>query len=118
MDLVRDVLDLPLLDSDGNPVGRVDGIVAELGDDGRLRVSALEISGAARAGRLHPALRDRAERLLERLRPAPAGSARIPWSDVERVGKSIRLRSRRAVEGPLAWERWLARHVIRRIPGG
>ena len=117
MDLVRDVLDLPVLDPDGQPVGRVDGIVAELGPDGRLRVRALEISGATRARRLHPGLGDWTERVLRRVRPVPAGPSRIPWSEVETIGKAIRLRSRRAVEGALGWERWLARHVIGRIPG-
>jgi sporulation protein YlmC with PRC-barrel domain len=117
MDLVRDVLDLPVLDPDGLPVGRVDGIVAELDADGRLRVRALEIGGATRARRLHPRLADWTERMLRRVRPVPAGPSRIPWSDVETVGRAIRLRSRRAVEGALGWERWLARHVIGRIPG-
>jgi hypothetical protein len=117
MDLVRDVLDLPVLDPDGLPVGRVDGIVAELDPDGRLRVRALEMGGAARARRLHPRLASWTERVLRRVRPVPAGPSRIPWSEVETIGKAIRLRSRRAVEGALGWERWLARHVIGRIPG-
>ena len=72
MDLIRDVLDLPILDPDGVPLGRVDGIVAELDPDGRLRVRALEISGEARARRLHPVIGRWAERLLRRVRPVTA----------------------------------------------
>lgn len=117
MDLIRDVLDLPILDPDGLPIGRVDGIVAQLGADGRLRVLALEISGATRARRLHPVLGNWVERLLHRARPVPAGSSLIPWSEIDSIGKAIRLRSRRAVEGTLGWERWLARRVIGRVPG-
>ena len=117
MDLIRDVLDLPILDPDGLPIGRVDGIVGELDADGGLRVRALEISGATRARRLHPVLGDWTERLLRRMRPVPAGSCLIPWAEVDTVGKTIRLRSRRAVEGALGWERWLARRVVGRIPG-
>ena len=117
MELIRDVLDLAVLDPDGRPLGRVDGIVGELDAEGRLRVRALEISGATRARRLHPALGDWMERLLERVRPVPAGPSRIPWSDVDTVGKTIRLRSRQALEGALGWERWLARSVVGRIPG-
>src|SRR6185503_12197860 len=97
MDLIRDVLDLPILDPDGVPLGRVDGIVAELDPDGRLRVRALEISGEARA-----------QRLLRRVRPVTAGPSRIPWSEIGTIGKSIRLRSRLAGEGTRGWERWLA----------
>src|SRR6478735_5658353 len=100
MDLVRDVLDLPILDPDGLPLGRVDGIVAELDPDGRLRVRALEISGEARGRRLHPVI---------------GGPSRIPWSEIGTIGKSIRLRSRLAGEGTCGWERWLARHVVGRI---
>ena len=117
MDLIRDVLDLPILDPEGLPIGRVDGIVAELDADGRLRVRALEISGATRARRLHPVLGNWTERLLRRVRPVPAGPSLIPWSEIDSIGKAIRLRSRRAVEGTLGWERWLARRVIGRIPG-
>lgn len=118
MNLVRDVLDLPVLDPEGQPVGRVDGIIAELDPDGRLRVRALEISGATRARRLHPRLAQWTERVLRRVRPVPAGPSVIPWPEVETTGKAIHLRTRRAVEGALGWERWLARHVIGRIPGG
>jgi hypothetical protein len=118
MDLIRDVLDLPLVDPDGLPLGRVDGIVGELDADGRLRVRALEISGEARARRLHPALGRWTERLLRRLRPVSAGPSRIPWAAIGSVGKTIRLRSRQAGEGTRGWERWLARHVVGRIPGG
>ena len=118
MHLVRDVLDLPVLDPDGLPLGRVDGLVGEVEADGRLRVRALEISGEARARRLHPRLAAWTERLLRRLRPVSAGPSRIPWSEVGEVGKAIRLRSRRAGAGSRGWERWLARHVVDRIPGG
>ncbi len=118
MHLIRDVLDLPVLDPDGLPLGRVDGIVGELDPDGRLRVCARETSGEARARRLHPRLGEWAGRLLRRIRPASAGPSRIPWSDVGTIGKTIRLRSRQAGEGSRGWERWLARHVVGRIPGG
>jgi hypothetical protein len=117
MDLIRDVLDLPILDPDGLPLGRVDGIVAELDPDGRLRVRALEISGEARGRRLHPVIGRWAERLLRRVRPVTAGPSRIPWSEIGTIGKSIRLRSRLAGEGTRGWERWLARHVVGRIQG-
>jgi hypothetical protein len=118
MHLIRDVLDLPLLDPDGVPLGRVDGIVGRLDPDGRLRVIALDISGEARARRLHPRLGEWTERLLRRIRPASAGPSRIPWSAVDTIGKTIRLRSRQAGERSRGWERWLARHVVGRIPGG
>lgn len=56
MDLVRDVLDKQVIDRNGRPMGRVDGIVLELRDGAPPRVDALAIGPAVLGERLHPAI--------------------------------------------------------------
>jgi hypothetical protein len=56
MDLVRDLLDQSVVDRNGRPMGRVDGIVLELRDDAPPRVLSIAIGPAVLGERLHPAI--------------------------------------------------------------
>jgi hypothetical protein len=56
VDLVRDVLDKQVFGPEDRPLGRVDGIVAELGEDGSPRLVAIELGGTTLAARLHELL--------------------------------------------------------------
>jgi hypothetical protein len=56
VDLVCDVLDQPVIDRNGHPMGRVDGIVLELRDRLPPRVVSLAIGPVALGERLHPIL--------------------------------------------------------------
>ncbi len=113
MDLVRDVLDKPLIDVNGQPAGRVDAIIAEWRPGDRPRVTYLEVSGTALAYRLHRRL----GRWVARVGSGRMQGWRIPWSDVNAVDTAISLRVDARNTPALAWERWLAEKVISRIPG-
>ena len=117
MDLVRDVLDKKLMDRDGLPMGRVDGLVMHVGERSQPRVTHLEIGGATLWGRLHPSFERIAMRLARRWGPKKPGPVRIPWSHVETVGRDIKLDVEAKETGAIAWEIWIARHIIGHIPG-
>jgi hypothetical protein len=117
MDLVREVLDMPLVDADGRPIGRVDGIVASVSGGGPLRLEAVEMGATTLARRLHPRLARWARALARRASPGRGRVVRIPFAHIEISGQ--RLRVTQPLEWPaLAWEHWLRRNVIERIPGG
>jgi sporulation protein YlmC with PRC-barrel domain len=84
--LVHDLLDVQLLDADGRRVGRIDDI--EL-DDGR--VTALLVGVGLYPRRVPRRLRRVAQRIVG---PETWGrnTMRIPWSDVDRIETTIRLR--------------------------
>jgi hypothetical protein len=56
MDLVRDILDMAVVDRNGREMGRADGILIEVRGDKPPLVRAIEIGPAVLASRLHPAL--------------------------------------------------------------
>jgi sporulation protein YlmC with PRC-barrel domain len=56
MDLVRDLLDQPVVDRNGRAMGRVDGIVLEVGDDAPPRVVSIAVGPSVLGERLHPAI--------------------------------------------------------------
>lgn len=121
MNLVRDLLDKRLLDRDKHLVGRVDEVVLQLTDGEPPRVVYVEVGGAALLNRL-----GREGRWLERhllphddgSRSGPRQPFRIAWDavrelDHREVVADVDAESSRAHR----WERWLATHVIGRIPG-
>jgi hypothetical protein len=116
LDLIRDVLDKQLVDSDDTKMGRVDGIVLAI-DDGPPRIDHFELGFSVLARRLHP----RIEQWLQALRRwSPRHSARqiVPWSSVLEINvREIRL-DLKAIDTPaFDWERWLRKHIVSRIPG-
>ena len=112
LSLGRDVLDKQLLDAEGRPFGKVDGVVLELRLDAPPRVVALEVGAATRLARLPRWMTRPLGGLATR-----ATATRIPRSAVLSVAREIRV-GIDATETP-AWrvEKWLAR-LIARIPGG
>jgi hypothetical protein len=112
LDLVRDVLDKPLLDAKGRPFGMVDGLVLELSADAPPRVVALEVGTATRLARLPRWLARPLRWWRER-----ATTTRIARADVLGMSREIRV-AVDAVQTP-AWrvEDRLAR-LLARIPGG
>jgi sporulation protein YlmC with PRC-barrel domain len=53
MDLVRDLLDQPVVDRDGRAMGRVDGILLDVREDAPPRVVSIAIGPAVLGERLH-----------------------------------------------------------------
>lgn len=117
MDLVRDVLDKQLLDRDGLRMGRVDGLVMQVAERSQPRVTHIEIGGTTLWARLHPSFERIAIRLARMWGPKKPGPVRIPWSRVETVGRDIKLDVKAKESGSIAWEIWIARHIIGHIPG-
>jgi hypothetical protein len=118
IDLVRDVLDIRLRDRGGRSIGRVDGIVLEIRDDGPPRVAAMEVGVLTLARRVSPRLARWMRRFAARWLRIPLGSVRLPLTLFRDVGVDIELdvdaeRDRRL----LRVEKWLRRRVVRRIPG-
>jgi hypothetical protein len=118
MKLVRDVLDKELLDREDEPMGRVDGLVMDAGESSQPRVTHITIGGTVPWDRVHPALGRMAKRVAQLWGPRQLEQVRIPWSHVTTMGRDIRLDVDAKATGAIAWEIWIARHIIERIPGG
>ncbi|MEA2204905.1 MAG: hypothetical protein QOE77_1681 [Blastocatellia bacterium] len=114
MDLVRDCLDEHLVDRNKRPMGRVDGIILEVGTTGPPRVAYIELGSTTVADRLSPRLSSLMSRMLRR---KSSDRYRIPWNKL-RVGLNELTADVEAEATPaLAWELWLRKKVIGRIPG-
>ncbi len=117
IDLVRDVLDKQLVDRTSRPLGKVDGILLELRAGAPPRVAYLESGLPAAVARIAPGL-VRWARALERRLGVARRPLRIPIDVVGDVGVTVAL----ALDGrrtrAFAWEDWLRKRVIARIPGG
>jgi sporulation protein YlmC with PRC-barrel domain len=94
--LMRDVLDAQVIDRNGRPMGKVDGIVLETGN-GPPKVTYLEI-GMGEAWR----------RVGIRTRWAPF---RLPWARVIEHGKDIHAGVDAEDTPAFALERWLRRKL-------
>ncbi|HET8654654.1 MAG TPA: hypothetical protein VFL93_04005 [Longimicrobiaceae bacterium] len=117
MRLFREVLDSQMVDRDGRQAGKVDGIVAELRDDGPPVITALENGFPTLFRRVSPRLGDWVAALGRRYGVRHGEAYRIPRSRVRGVGIDVKV-DLDATETPLfAWEHWLREHVVDRIPG-
>lgn len=109
---IRDIIDSQLETSDGVEIGRVADIEVELHEDGRLVLINLVTGPQALAGRVATPLRPLLARILR-----DRCEHRIPLSDVETFGPTLRLRGK-ATQYPVGQsERWIAAHILRWIPG-
>jgi|RhiMethySRZTD1v2_1073278.scaffolds.fasta_scaffold03255_7 hypothetical protein len=118
MNVVRDLLDMPIVDADGRPIGRVDGVIAEYVAGRPLRLEAIELSGATLARRLSPRLVGFARALAGRLSPRRGRPCRFPLRSVRLARRRVELAKGTETGMALAWERWLRHAVVDRIPGG
>jgi len=117
MDVFRDLLDKQIVDSKGNRLGKVDGIVMMVPGRGKPRLHALETGSAVlarRLGRRAHKLVDRFERWVGGKKSAPF---RIPWSEIKNVGQDIDVETDLESTPLHARQEWLRRRVIRFIPG-
>jgi len=116
MDLLLDVLDQQLIDKQGRKAGKVDGIAIELREGKPPRVAYLEMGTDALARRIFPHL----ERWVLNWRKSIARTVEpfhVPWSKVKKVHLTVDVDIDAAKEQVYYIERWLAEHVIGRIPG-
>jgi len=112
-----DLLDRQILDRDGEPVGKVDDVELDAGEDGVPFVAALLVGqralGMRIGGRLGRWIAGVALRLSLDERPA----ARIPFDLVAEIDSAVNLSVRRELLADPPLEVWLRDHVIGRIPG-
>lgn len=117
-DVIREILDKQLLDRDDNRMGRIDGVVLEVLEDGPPRVDHFELGFIVLARRLHPKL----ESWFASLRRwSVRRSARqiVPWSAVTEVTQHhVKLNVEVDETPAFDWERWLRKNVVEKLPGG
>lgn len=118
MDVIRDVLDNQLVDRNQRKMGKVDGIVVELRDDGQPpRLAYIEVGMPTLARRLHPRLQRWIAALERKWGAKHSEPFRIPWSKVRDVGIDVEVDVEAEATPALAYEQWVREHIIRKIPG-
>ena len=118
LELVRDVLDQELIDRNGTEMGRVDGVVLEIGD-GRPRVDHFELGFIVLARRLHPRVERWVEAVRKRFTVRRVARQIVPWSAVGEISHEYIKLDLDALSTPaFDWEHWLRDHIVSKIPGG
>jgi sporulation protein YlmC with PRC-barrel domain len=88
--LVRDLLDKLVLDRDGREMGRVDGVILDVGDGDARHVVAIEIGAAVLFRRIRPWL-GRWASGVERALGIEGRPIRIPFEAILDIGTHIRV---------------------------
>jgi hypothetical protein len=113
----RDLLDKQLVDRENRPLGKADGLVFEIRAEEPPRLVAIEVGDAALLRRISERLASAAARLARRLGAGSGEPLRIPPEKIVHFGNDVKVE----LDGPrtlaYAWERWLRKKFIERIPG-
>lgn len=117
MDLIREVLDKQLVDPRQQRMGKIDGLVLEVEAGKPPRLLAIEQGAATLARRLHPRLVRWVERIGSRIYGGKERPARIPWARVKDVGIDVEVDLPLGESRMYAWQEWLKKKIVRRIPG-
>ncbi|HEV7745211.1 MAG TPA: hypothetical protein VGO56_09470 [Pyrinomonadaceae bacterium] len=117
MELIRDCLDKQVVDRKGHKMGRVDGIIIELSGGRRPIVSAIELGAVCQANRLTKSLGRLVKSISKRSSVVNRDPFRIPWSKVVSAGTEVIAGVEAEKTPALAWELWLRKNIIARIPG-
>ena len=115
--VVRDLLDKQLVDREGEPLGRVDGIVMSYSADAPPRITHFELGAQTLARRLPPPFRGVLAWLANRLSPRGMQPYRVEVSRVIQLGRTIRIDIDGTRSAAHDTERWVRDHIIGRIPG-
>lgn len=118
LDLGHAVLDGQLVDRNREHAGRCDTLMLELRDGKPPRVAAVLVGGEVRDERIGRWMIALSNLFLGRSRKRHPGVTRIPFSAVRSIGDTIQVDVLRDDMESEHVERWLAKHVISRIPGG
>jgi hypothetical protein len=112
------LLDRQLVDPKRRLAGKVDDLELELGDDGKLRVTAILTGPGVLARRLGGMTFGRwRERALTVLAEGDPPTTRIPIARVAKIGNHVDLLDDREGLATFATERWVQDHIIGHIPG-
>lgn len=117
MRLVRDVLDKKLVDRNNTEMGRVDGLLLEFPEDAPPRMVRIELGGEILAARVAEWLVPISRWLASVWGPKRKGVIGIGWKHVTNMEKDIHLDLIADETQALAWEHWIAEHVIGPVPG-
>jgi hypothetical protein len=118
IDLARDVLDKQLIDRDGTKMGRVDGLVLLLDDDGRPRLDHMQLGFVVLARRVHPRLEKWLEKIRERWSVRKVARQVVEWEKVTELTTGHIKVDLLARETPaFDWERWLRDKIVMHLPG-
>jgi hypothetical protein len=117
MNLVRDCLDKQLVDRNDCNMGKCDGIVMTTDGRAQPEITYIEIGAVTQARRIHPRFGRWIESVTKRWGVANHDPFRVPWSKVVVTGVTVTVGLDADKTSALAWEQWLRRHVIGRIPG-
>ena len=115
--VVRDLLDKQLVDRDGEPLGRVDGIVMAYSADEPPRITQFELGAQTLARRLPRPFQGILARLGRRLSPRGSSPYRIEVSRIIQLGRTIKIDIDGSRSAARDTERWVRDHIVSRIPG-
>jgi hypothetical protein len=114
--VIRDVLDKPLVDHRGGPMGVCDGIVFEIRDDQPPRLLFMESGLPTVARRLHPRLERIVRWMGRRFSPRRGHSFRVPLAKVEKFDIELKIRADADKTPAVRWEAFLRKHFTGHIP--
>jgi hypothetical protein len=117
MDLVADCLDKQLVDRHGHKMGRVDAIIIEVGGNRMPTVSAIEIGAVCQASRLHPTLGRLFKTISKKCGVVHHDPFRLSWAKAVSAKIEVIAGVEAEKTSALAWELWLRKNIIARIPG-
>ena len=116
LEIGLELLDRQLVDSEGEPCGKVDDVELDYDGGGRPRVTAILTNPGAlapRLGRVGKVMLAVWRRLHPDRDPAPI---RLDWSVVARIDFAVHLTVQREEAGLTRSEDWAYEHVVSRIP--
>ncbi|PYR58249.1 MAG: hypothetical protein DMF85_11300 [Acidobacteria bacterium] len=118
MNLARDLLDNQVKDRQGRKMGKVDGIVLVLRRGRPPRVAAIELSLVSLLNRVSPRLGAFARWFERRFGVHDASPLRIPIEKLQSIGVDVTADVDATRTSAYAWDKWMSRVFIGRIPGG
>lgn len=117
MHLVRDLLDNQVIDRFNRKMGKVDDVVLVVRRGRPPRVAGVELGLGTALARIHPGLARFAVWLERRLGAGTGRPVRIDIDRLESAGLNVRTDVDADHTAVYAWERWIRRVLIHRIPG-
>jgi hypothetical protein len=115
--IMRVLLDKQLVDREGEPLGRVDGIVMAYSADAPPRITYFELGAQTLARRLPRPFQGAVAWLGHRLSPRASSPYRLEVSRIIQLGRMIKIDIDGTRSAARETERWVRDHIIARIPG-
>jgi len=117
MQIARDLLDNQVLDKEDRKMGKVDDVVIVVRRGRAPRLSAIELGLSTMLARIHPGLGAWALGIERRWGVAQHTPVRVDMDRVEQAGINVQADIDATRTDVYAWERWIRRVLIGRIPG-